>query len=42
MMILMIMTTLCNVFTGAVTVSVLDFRPSHKLMHEVGSVAFYL
>ena len=39
---IMMMITLCNMFTGAVTVSVLDFRPSHKLMHEVGSVAFYL
>jgi hypothetical protein len=38
----MMMMTLCNMFTGAATVSVLGFRPSHKLMHEVGSVAFYL
>ena len=39
---MMMMITLCNMFTGAVTVNVLGFRPSHKLMHEVGSIEFYL
>ena len=42
MMMMMMVITLCNMFTGAVTVNVLGFRPSHKLMHEVGSFAFYL
>jgi len=41
-MMMMMMMTMCNMFTVAVTVSVLGFRPSHKLIHEVGSVAFYL
>ena len=41
MMMMMMVITLCNMFTGAVTVNVLGFRP-HKLMHEVGSGAFYL
>jgi hypothetical protein len=39
---MMMMITLCYMFTGAFTVSVLGFRPSHQLMHEVGSVGFYL